>query len=86
MNKVDHGDLSEKPGWVRMSIHPTMTNKELQYIIDAIKEIIENIDEWEKDYEYVLNKNEFFHVSNDGKDAEKVKGWFKLNDSKKIQI
>jgi len=51
----------------------------LQYIIDAIKEIVENIDEWQKDYTYVLNKNEFFHISNDGKDAEKVKEWFKLN-------
>ena len=85
-DKISRGDLSDKPGWVRMSMHPSMTNNELYYIIEAIKEIVENINEWEKDYEYVLNKNEFFHVSNDGKDAEKVKEWFKLTDSEKPQI
>ncbi|UCH64976.1 MAG: aminotransferase class V-fold PLP-dependent enzyme [Ignavibacterium sp.] len=81
---IDHGDLSEKPGWVRMSIHPTMTNSELHYIIDAIKEIVVNVGEWQKDYDYVLDKNEFFHKSNDGRDAEKVKEWFKLTKGENI--
>jgi selenocysteine lyase/cysteine desulfurase len=28
-NKINEGDLSEKPGWIRLSLHPTMTNEEL---------------------------------------------------------
>ena len=27
-DKINSGDLTTKPGWVRMSIHPTMTNNE----------------------------------------------------------
>ena len=35
-DKIDQGDLSEKPGWVRLSIHPTMTDNELRTTIDGI--------------------------------------------------
>ena len=28
-DKIDQGDLSEKPGWVRISVHPTMTDEEI---------------------------------------------------------
>jgi selenocysteine lyase/cysteine desulfurase len=31
---INHGDLSQKPGWIRLSLHPTMTDEELFYIID----------------------------------------------------
>jgi selenocysteine lyase/cysteine desulfurase len=31
------GDLRSKPGWVRLSLHPTMTNEEIDYIADAVK-------------------------------------------------
>lgn len=33
---IDQGDESQKPGWVRLSIHPTMTNEEVEYIVDSI--------------------------------------------------
>jgi selenocysteine lyase/cysteine desulfurase len=75
-DKIDHGDLSEKPGWVRMSIHPTMTDKEIYNIIDAVREIVENIDEWKVDYEYDIHKNEFFHRS--GNENENVYKMFSL--------
>lgn len=61
-DKIDHGDFSEKPGWVRMSIHPTMTDYELNLIIDALKQIVENIEEWKKDYTYDQHKNEYFNT------------------------
>ncbi|MCX6266371.1 MAG: aminotransferase class V-fold PLP-dependent enzyme [Bacteroidetes bacterium] len=35
-NLINHGDLSQKPGWVRLSLHPTMTNEELYIIIEAL--------------------------------------------------
>jgi hypothetical protein len=51
----------ERPGWVRMSIHPTMTNEEVDYICDAIQKISENFKLWGEDYEYDDLKNEFIH-------------------------
>jgi len=61
--KIDAGDLSAKPGWVRFSIHPTMTTEELDYSIDAIRKIVENADEWKRDYRYDGHTNEFVHIS-----------------------
>jgi selenocysteine lyase/cysteine desulfurase len=78
-DKIDQGDLSEKPGWVRMSIHPTMTDAELNIAIYGIAQIVENFDDWNKDYIYDKSKNEFFHKNSDGKDLEKIKSWFVIS-------
>ncbi len=75
---INHGDFSEKPGWVRMSIHPTMTDNELYFIINAITEIVNNIEKWEKDYRYDSHKNEFFHISSNGENINEIKSWYKL--------
>ena len=37
-----------------MSIHPTMTNEEVEYIMDAIEAVAKNHVEWSKDYEVDL--------------------------------
>lgn len=73
--RISKGDLSEKPGWVRMSLHPTMTNEELNQIISAIKEIIKHIDDWAKDYKYDVSTNEFQHISNEDLNLV-VNKWF----------
>ncbi len=62
-DKIDAGDLSAKPGWVRLSMHPTMTTEQLDYCLDAIRLIVDNIDEWKRDYRYDSHTNEFVHVS-----------------------
>ncbi len=62
-DKIDHGDYSEKPGWVRMSIHPTMTNDEIYFICDSIYQTVKNISSWEKDYHYNSSKNEYFNLN-----------------------
>ncbi len=77
--KINHGDLSEKPGWVRLSLHPTMLNDEIYFITDAIRMIVQNIDNWEKDYKYDKTKNEFFHINHNNSELEKIKSWFRLN-------
>ena len=33
------GELWRKPGWVRLSVHPTMTDEEVGYIADAVEEV-----------------------------------------------
>ncbi len=39
---INKGDFSEKPGWVRLSLHPTMTDSELDSVIIALREIQAN--------------------------------------------
>jgi len=77
-NHIDKGDLSLKPGWVRMSTHPTMTDDEVNYIMEAIQKVAENHSEWGKSYSYNNVTNEF--VYNDKKfsqyNLERAKSWF----------
>lgn len=62
-DRIDAGDLSLKPGWVRLSLHPTMTNDELDYILGAIEEITLKVDDWKNEYIYDNHTNEFSHIS-----------------------
>ncbi len=75
---VTHGDMSNKPGWIRMSIHPTMSNNELEFIIDALEQLAVNFEAWGNDYEYNLHTNEFrFKEGNfDSLQKAKVEEWF----------
>ncbi len=77
-DKINHGDLSEKPGWVRFSLHPTMTHDELDFILAAIEEVIKNISEWSKDYTYSSKTNEYYHNSQNGSEFAEIKSWFEL--------
>lgn len=77
--KINIGDLSSKPGWVRLSLHPTMTIQELEFIAQAFKDLIENIKEWEKDYHYNVKNNEFIHISETTDKVELVKNWFEFD-------
>jgi selenocysteine lyase/cysteine desulfurase len=61
-NKIDQGDLSDKPGWVRFSLHPVMTNAEIMHFVKAIKEITINIEEWKKEYIYDVSSNDYFYI------------------------
>jgi selenocysteine lyase/cysteine desulfurase len=72
---IDHGDLSGKPGWVRLSLHPTMTDRELDWTLDAIRQIAGRADEWEADYRYDPHANEYVHRE-DVAQADAVAAWF----------
>jgi selenocysteine lyase/cysteine desulfurase len=76
-DKINHGDLSEKPGWVRWSLHPTMTDEEVQIMIAALKDITGNIDKYRNDYLYDSRKNIFWH-KNDLSPDRKISDWFSL--------
>lgn len=77
-DRIDAGDLSMKPGWIRLSLHPTMTDSELLYITDAIKQVSQNAGKWGKDYYYDKHTNEFCHSSERGRDLAVVSKWFEL--------
>ena len=75
---IKKGDLSEKPGFVRVSLHPTMTDDELDYIIHAVKDIAENHEEWAKDYDYNPHNNEFYNKKEYRDKTKQVLPWFEL--------
>lgn len=86
---INHGDLSRKPGWIRLSLHPTMTTEELNYIMDALVQISKNHLIWKQEYIYNKHTNEFKHHLDDKHIEERVNEWFKLDsqfDKMKTEI
>ena len=77
--RINFGDLSQKPGWIRLSLHPTMTDDELAYIVDGISEVQKNHLIWGKDYIYNLKTNEFRHINEPEDKTERVVDWFRMD-------
>lgn len=77
-NKITEGDLIQKPGWIRMSIHPTTTDEEVKYVCESIKALAANHEEWGKEYDYIRASNEFVHKNDSRKETEMAKDWFTL--------
>lgn len=77
-DKINHGDLSQKPGWVRWSLHPTTSNEEIHYFIQSLEAVIVNISEWKQDYVYLKHINEFIHKDQQDNPSESFKEWFAL--------
>jgi len=79
-DKINHGDLSEKPGWVRWSLHPTMSDEEVRIFLQGLEDIVTNIHTLEKDYVYLVSRNEYIHKTEE-KDCSQdaiVRDWFSL--------
>lgn len=76
-DKIDRGDLSEKPGWVRLSLHPVMTDEEVDFTIDAIKKVVAHAKDWERSYEYHPEVNEYFCRA--GEAVQPVEDWFEVS-------
>jgi hypothetical protein len=75
---INSGDLSEKPGWVRLSLHPTTTDEELHFIMDALQQIALNHRTWEEDYTYNKHTNEFRNTRSTD-EMIRIKSWFELD-------
>lgn len=56
---IDQGDLTEKPGWVRISLHPTLTDAEVRFIGKAVCEVIANCDRLKEEYIFNPHTGEF---------------------------
>jgi selenocysteine lyase/cysteine desulfurase len=65
-DKISAGILCDKPGWVRLSLHPTMTDAEARFIVEAIRDLAAQHRAWGADYTYCERRNEFFHPSESG--------------------
>jgi selenocysteine lyase/cysteine desulfurase len=75
---INHGDLSRKPGWIRASLHPTMTQLEFDTLVEGINEISKNHLEWGKDYIYNRHNNEFRHHLEPEDKTKIVRPWFSI--------
>ncbi|VXB60344.1 Cysteine desulfurase [Flavobacterium sp. 9R] len=76
VNEISLGDLIRKPGWIRMSIHPTTTSAEIEYVCNAIKSLAENHKEWALEYRYDSETNEFIHQKATSFENTLVEKWF----------
>jgi selenocysteine lyase/cysteine desulfurase len=76
--KIRFGDLSQKPGWVRVSLHPTLSDDDIYYFANALREIVKNHVSWGKDYIYNKKDNEFQNCSEIEKLTKEVGLWFDL--------
>ncbi|HUX37012.1 MAG TPA: aminotransferase class V-fold PLP-dependent enzyme [Rectinemataceae bacterium] len=56
---IDSGDLSEKPGWVRVSVHPTMTDAEARHVGRSVVETIRHYREWGEAFVFDKESGEF---------------------------
>jgi hypothetical protein len=74
---ITSGDLTQKPGWMRLSIHPTTTDEEIAFVCDSIKALSQNHMEWSKDYIYNHKSNDFEHINKSFHVNEMVNTWFK---------
>ncbi len=74
------GNLAVKPGWIRMSIHPVMSNEEINTVLDSIEALAANFETWANDYKYNVQSNEFdFKNKNERKiQAARVEEWFNV--------
>ncbi len=73
---IEHHDLSEKPGWIRMSLHPVMTDEEIDIILRAIEELSVSFKHWAADYNYDAHENMFIHKENPQFEKITVDKWF----------
>ena len=76
---IETGDLSMKPGWVRLSLHPTMRDEELHFIADSIRAVVENFDKWGRDYTYDPHTNEFRHRLDPENKNTVIGSWFRID-------
>ncbi len=59
-NIIDQGNLTYKPGWVRISLHPTMREEEIYYIVDAVEQCITHAHRWQEAYYFDPKTAEFY--------------------------
>ncbi len=77
LEKIREGNIMQKPGLIRLSIHPTMSGAEIDFIMDSIEETAFHFREWAKDYSYVAESNEFVF---NGHESQPFTGFLSLGN------
>jgi selenocysteine lyase/cysteine desulfurase len=78
LDRIRSGDLLCKPGWIRLSVHPTMTDAEIALIMDAIESTACHYQDWMRDYINDPRSDQYsFRMESAGRD--KVEDWFTVS-------
>lgn len=77
-DQILEGCSTEKPGWIRLSLHPTIKDEEVDFICNSLKELCANISNWSSDYEYDPIKNDYVHTSIKPVERQLVSDWFSI--------
>jgi selenocysteine lyase/cysteine desulfurase len=80
LRSIRSGDWFCKPGWIRLSVHPTMTNAEIDFIMSAIELTATHFHEWMKDYMYDAECNDFSFRGIETKGQDIIDDWFSVSD------
>ncbi len=76
IDEISLGDLIRKPGWIRMSIHPTTTSAEIEFVCESIKALAANHKQWALEYDYNKATNEFTHKKAVAIEDHLIDKWF----------
>ncbi len=74
-NDIEKGILISKAGWMRLSLHPIMTEEEVDYMAGAIESLAKNHVEWAREYVYLPSSNEFVHQMDKPLEDQLVHQW-----------
>ncbi|MEO3944631.1 aminotransferase class V-fold PLP-dependent enzyme [Gorillibacterium sp. CAU 1737] len=74
--KVESGHLLEKPGWVRLSLHPIVSDEEVHALLRAMREIVHYAPLWKTDYRYDPVQNDYVHKGQWNRTTKR--NWFSL--------
>ncbi len=67
---AEQGDHTLMLGWIRLSLHPTMTDAELEYALDAIEQVAAHGERWSQEYTYDKRSNEWLHPNDADADVD----------------
>lgn len=70
--QIKAGDFSGKIGWIRVSIHPTLTNEEVEYLGDCIIELAKNHESMQVGYDSTESCGSIEHEEEDLDQAVKA--------------
>ena len=76
IDEITLGDLIRKPGWIRLSVHPTTTNAEIEMVCDSLILLSKNHKEWAADYLYNHKTNEFENKNPTNSELQLVESLF----------
>ncbi|WP_462410447.1 aminotransferase class V-fold PLP-dependent enzyme [Neobacillus sp. Marseille-QA0830] len=76
-DEIDKGNLILKPGWIRISFHPTTKTEEIHYVFDCVEDVIDHIKDYKEEYYYCPESNEFKHKK-ELKMNLQIHEWFEL--------
>ena len=77
-NEISIGDLVRKPGWIRLSIHPTTTCDEIDFVCESVVALAQNHKEWANDYDYNRDNNEFIYKHSNIQGRADIDAWFTI--------